>query len=273
MSLPIIIMSGYAGSGKDTVGAYLAEHYNAATIALADPMKRFVRDVFGFSNEALWGPSAERNKEVSFSQDEAWHVYERFSHFCDKFVQEMLSTQQVDVTDGIAALGTWFNKIYQVMLQAGKISPRTVLQLLGTEWGRTVAPTMWVDYAVKVSKRLLSGGCSYSKYEGVVEKDPRDYDYVVITDGRFRNELIGVLAVGGITVKVDRPSTGNLSAGVAGHRSEREMDGIPRHFYTEWLDNSGDFDFLFGQVDDAMAISFGDLRMGQPYVKPVPNLQ
>ena len=64
MSTPIIIVSGKAGSGKDTVAAYIADKYNGVCIAQADPMKRFVKNLMGFSDNQLWGPSEARNTRV-----------------------------------------------------------------------------------------------------------------------------------------------------------------------------------------------------------------
>lgn len=57
----IIAFSGVAGSGKSTATDYLVKHYGFEVVSFADPIKRICRDVFGFSDEQLWGPSAMRN--------------------------------------------------------------------------------------------------------------------------------------------------------------------------------------------------------------------
>ncbi len=57
----IIGLSGLAGVGKDTVADFLVRHHAFEKVALADPMKHFCKEVFGFTVEQLWGPSAARN--------------------------------------------------------------------------------------------------------------------------------------------------------------------------------------------------------------------
>lgn len=59
--MPIIGVSGQAGSGKDSFAARLVEEHDFVRVALADGMKRIARDVYGFTLEQLWGPSQMRN--------------------------------------------------------------------------------------------------------------------------------------------------------------------------------------------------------------------
>jgi len=49
----LIGVCGKAGAGKDTVGDYLVKNYNFEKIALADPIKRLVQDVFVLSSEEV----------------------------------------------------------------------------------------------------------------------------------------------------------------------------------------------------------------------------
>lgn len=54
-----------ARSGKSTVAEIIrkeAQGVRVLEIALADPMKRLIRDVFNASEESLWGPSELRNE-------------------------------------------------------------------------------------------------------------------------------------------------------------------------------------------------------------------
>jgi len=57
----IIALSGLAGSGKDTVADVLSMNARCERVAFADPMKQFAREVFEFSHDQLYGPSAMRN--------------------------------------------------------------------------------------------------------------------------------------------------------------------------------------------------------------------
>ena len=42
----LIGICGKAGAGKDTVGDFLIQNYGFNKIALADPIKRLVKDIF-----------------------------------------------------------------------------------------------------------------------------------------------------------------------------------------------------------------------------------
>ncbi|GMV19489.1 MAG: hypothetical protein AMXMBFR56_77130 [Polyangiaceae bacterium] len=57
----IIGISGKAGSGKDTAADVLVRDHGFVRIALADPMKRFARGLWHFTEAQLWGPSQQRN--------------------------------------------------------------------------------------------------------------------------------------------------------------------------------------------------------------------
>lgn len=57
----IIGVSGFSGSGKDTVADSLCKDPLFAKLAFADGIKRILRELFDFSYEQLWGPSAARN--------------------------------------------------------------------------------------------------------------------------------------------------------------------------------------------------------------------
>ena len=56
----LIGVSGLAGSGKDTLCGMLVE-LGYTQVAFADPLKRIVQGLYGFSEETLWGASELRN--------------------------------------------------------------------------------------------------------------------------------------------------------------------------------------------------------------------
>lgn len=58
----IIGVSGFSGSGKDTVADEICKDPAFVKLAFADGIKRILLEVFNFSYEQLWGPSATRNK-------------------------------------------------------------------------------------------------------------------------------------------------------------------------------------------------------------------
>ena len=57
----VIGLAGKAGSGKSTVARHLVKQYGYVEIALADAVKRIAKQLYGFTDEQLWGPSEARN--------------------------------------------------------------------------------------------------------------------------------------------------------------------------------------------------------------------
>jgi hypothetical protein len=258
----IIGIAGAAGSGKDTVAGFISKYSSAVSIAQADPMKRFAKDVFNFTEHQLWGPSEARNGvDERYLTSPAWtEAAKRLMSDGMKWVQEVLPDLDVDAQyDAFNALVAWFIELARVHgfefdeahnemkptieLLFGierQLTCRYVLQTIGTEWGRQFSSDMWNTYSLRAARKLLAGGCYYSRAKGVFKPMPgssyvqNDPEFVCITDVRFRNELLGIHETGGMVLNVQSPSESNAAveaAGVKGHRSEAEMKGIPSHWY------------------------------------------
>lgn len=106
-------------------------------------------------------------------------------------------------------------------------SPRELLQLLGTEFGRKmVKESLWVDRAMR-----------------------RVIPFTVITDVRFDNEAAAIKGRGGVIWEVVRPGQACLVGEAASHESEH---GIMRDLVDLTLFNEGTLDDLAASVDAAM---------------------
>lgn len=242
--LPVILLVGQAGSGKDTLGSHLATKFDGTCIAQADPMKRFVSAVFGFDEDQLWGPSSERNKPDNRFVSNAWwrRCASKFNDETPMFIREVLDGDIVNFDTAETRLRWWFSDVERHLEKTGQLTPRYVLQTMGTEWGRTVYPSMWVDYAMRTAKNILSPlkgpNLTYKKTEGLLvgPTTNKPTNMVIVTDGRFRNEVLGVKMAGGAVLQIQRVTSGP-TGGVEGHLSETEQLGIPPWFYDQIVMN------------------------------------
>lgn len=255
-SLPIVGISGKAGSGKDAVAQHLVTKYGYAQIAWADTVKRMASDIFMFTEEQLWGPSDNRNEvDHRFSSAEVWEKSRARMGTCGKrWISELTGAPEgcQRVFEIFLTLVDWFDG-----LQASypELSPRIALQTLGTEWGRAhIYPNVWVDYTMNVTRQLLSYD-PYSVYlrtQGLheVDKDP-NIQGVVISDIRFENELNAIPAAGGYLIKLVRPETAKSDA-IFHHSSESDQDGFDPSLFNASIVNDGTLKDLYRDIDTVL---------------------
>jgi hypothetical protein len=244
MTTPIILLSGQAGSGKDTVAGYLVKNHAAAALAMADPMKRLGL-VFNFTEDQLWGPSESRNAEDERFRDPYFNdriLTDLYSGIGYGWVRDVMpGLSEAQLKENHSVLVGWATRLLNVAVEAKSLTPRKMLQTLGTEWGRAMSKDMWINYAKTAALKLLSGGYRYDRRHGLIaDENEVGPAFAIITDGRFRNELVSVLTLGGQTWKIASPQADGKAAeaaGVVGHKSETEQRQIPDHFYSAILHN------------------------------------
>lgn len=229
---PLIIVNGAAGSGKDTVAQMIVDRVGGVCIAQADPMKRFARVVFEFTENQLWGPSDARNAEDGRYTPGglAWREAEARLD-SEGAGEEWL--RSLGLNQHINLLVKWFQDMKFEFEEGNRtLTPRAVLQLLGTEFGRKVSPDIWSRTAITTASALLKGGFVYDRVNGLQPTPSLGENLVVITDGRFRNEILNVTSIGGSALKLECPPNLDVEkAGVAGHKSETEQRSIPNFWY------------------------------------------
>jgi hypothetical protein len=230
---PVVLLCGKAGSGKDTVANFMAQDHGAVCIAQADPLKRFASRVFAFTEEQLWGPSECRNAvDARGKIPEYWGVTNKFfdceGAFESQFVADWMNCYLNSHPRSSAAwniMAKWY-----LGLKDKPLTPRNVLQTLGTEVGRKIHPQAWVMAAQNTAMSLLEEGGTYDRTRGH-SPGPNTPPFVVVTDGRFKNEILSTKKNGGLVINVINPADEQLTGDAGKHSSETSLDSIPGAWY------------------------------------------
>lgn len=117
---------------------------------------------------------------------------------------------------------------------------RTLLQYVGTDVVRKQCPNYWTDFIVSV-----------------LELFPNEWDYVLIPDCRFPNEVECFIEHGMDTtlIRINRPNfVSNLTPEQLKHPSETAMDDYPPNLY---VINDGTLEDLSDSIKDILAFIGG----------------
>lgn len=192
----IIALSGKIGSGKDLSAKIIQYHFaknrvtSCSSISLDFWLERYddlsslsgfeIRSLAGKIKDAaciLLGCSRSDLENRAYKEAPLGHLW----------------SLPTDVASGYS----W----------SGEMTPRLLLQLLGTECGRnTIHPNIWIN-------ALLAD---------YVAVDNREPDWIV-TDMRFPNDLAALKSIGAVTVRINRQSSGIFST-YSEHESETALD-------------------------------------------------
>jgi len=119
------------------------------------------------------------------------------------------------------------------------LNQRYACQTLGTEWGRDCYQDVWIDYALRLYKKISKAPHKYD-YDfkrGLYFNLGDPIDGVVIPDVRFSNELLAIKNAGGYIVKVKRDKAGLLGK-ASSHISEIEQQSITDDMVDYIIDNN-----------------------------------
>lgn len=126
-----------------------------------------------------------------------------------------------------------------------KLTPRLVLQLLGTECGREIIhPNIWTNALFSDYKETISPSDEESFKELLVFSKTKvsiKYPNWIITDVRFPNEVKAIKDRDGILIRVNK----NLKT-IDNHPSETALDNYTGFNYA--IDNNGSIEDLIDQV-------------------------
>lgn len=277
--MKIVGVTGQAGAGKDEVSGRLVKCHDFKQLSLADPLKRFGFNVFEFDVVQLWGPSSARNtfdpryKEcnirssgVDFSPgcnmksvlrqcDPGWgETALRLVDYGPKWVSEVVAKDQQE--EALEKLYFWFASLGH---HYAELSPRIMLQHLGTEYGRqAVSEDIWIDALISTAKQVLAGS-AYTREKGVSSEVIPPPAGVVVSDVRFLNELKAIHAAGGKIIRITREEASRKAQklGISGHASEAEQLSFSDDMFDAVLANEGTLEELYTAVDIVAAAHLG----------------
>lgn len=209
----IIGISGQAGSGKDTAADMLLAKEGFIKLSLADPIKRFAKELWDFSDDQLWGPSEFRNKP-----DERYPIGDDF--LTARKVLQHLGTEGGRAID------------YDVWIRYA-IKIATTLLTTKKEW--CYSPL----YGLRT---YFKNGMPH------ILNFPEQVRAVVISDCRFKNEVKFIKEAGGKLIRVIRPGAG-LKGDFGKHQSEIEMESIPDDVFDLVIQNTGTLEDLQSNID------------------------
>lgn len=251
---PIVLLCGVKDSGKNTVANLLAAHVHAEQVALADPFKRLFVRLFNLNPQVLWGPSALRDQPAACLPVDPATAYVFAEEF---FRREIFPRYTLNLDHCLRAFSAWYADVFQSVYPGGRptqptrlsaeqprvtMVPRGPLQTFGTEVVREqVGADTWIDTCLHVADVLLQEGGGYTQEAGMLRRTSiAPPEYVFVTDGRFPNEIQGVLSADGAAFLVDRPD----AAGGTGHASETSLGNVSRDSYTGVIANDADLETL-----------------------------
>lgn len=272
----IVGVTGLSGTGKDIIAARLVEKHGYVQLSLADPLKRFGLNVFGFDVIQLWGSAKNapdplyhecniRSSGVQFSPDckilnvkkvcdPHWaQAAIRLASFGPRWIEGLVPEKERE--QALEDLFYWFASLGH---HYPEISPRIMLQHLGTEWGRQmVSEDIWVNKMVDTADHMFRG-FSYERETGLSpRKNKGPATGVVVSDIRFENEIVLLRKLGGTLVKVTRDASDRTAGkvGIHKHSSEVEQQGFADAVFDCILQNNGTIGELNKAVDIA-AVTF-----------------
>lgn len=235
----IIGLSAQLQNGKDTVAALILKltskenggyiGSNWSTRRFAGKLKQMTAILLGCSVDDLEDINY-KNKELGEEWRRWFLVDEKLKSETNEGIVSPYFTSEEDFYSYVTEKGMFWKKdvnyLEKVKPTSELLTPRKILQLLGTEGGRDVIhPNIWVNATLG---------------------DLTDKDQIIITDARFPNEVIGIKRKKGIVVKIIRPSVFSTSK----HPSETSLND-----YTDWdytIINDGTMEQLEKKVEQML---------------------
>lgn len=286
-------VSGFSGVGKDEFCRRLVLEYNAVQTGLADPMKRHLIDVYGFSEQQMFGPSMYRNsgdarypKNVQRELElRKWEgpIPEGIAGDVDPGKQYWV----MEVPHACGSLNMtlqWMER--EIKCRVGKVdgrpyvdnedsilvfipegdpifwlSPREALQLYGELLNNLYLNT-WVRKGIEDQRKVATGKYSYNRMSGLVAVNdamPKAHIITCFADFRHINEIELAESTYESSFRTCVPvlirvKSQRVPRPPYNHRSETEQATIPDNRFHFVVQNDGSVQDLHDKVDKIVTI-------------------
>lgn len=271
----IICVSGYSGVGKDEFCHRLVKKHEAIHTGLADPAKRHMADIYGFTRDQLFGPSSLRNAgDVRYPKTSITRYGARPATKDDLVGANVDSTKQywclsfqyinAEISQNFKSAikretGTDIKLYFNTEDPAFFLSPREALQLY-CDLMNTLYTDTWVRKGIEVHKQLALFDDDrpkfiYDRMSGLLPNDgSRNRYHNVITcfsDFRHKHELEYVKSIDCdnmkiVSVRIKHPT---INKPPFDHKSETEQSTIPDRAFDFIAYNNRDIEHLHNMAD------------------------
>lgn len=274
----MVCISGFSGTGKDEVAGVLTSKYKAIQTGLADPAKRHMADIYGFSEEQLFGPSHFRNHgDIRYPKSNNQLKKSKYNHNNVPYglIGELKPESEYYSLPGRHKDDCPYfineNGQREYLIEAGDpefwLSPREALQKY-CELMNNLYLSTWSLNGIKTHKKLSVGNKfinnlwvrfrTYTKMDGVIELNNSihltlgvDHNITCFADFRHIHEIIDANKFDDesdstvVLIRVKRPS---VPTPPYDHRSEIEQTKIPDEAFDFILNNDGTLEDLKNNV-------------------------
>ena len=218
----IIVISGQAGSGKDTAADFIVEKFGFVKVGLADILKRICKEIFDFSDERLYGPSEKRGEPDT--------RYLRGKDY--------LSSRLALITLGQAGRDCYESVWADYALRISKILIED----------KSVMYTQQEGLVQRVEQTSMGEWKRDDAPKGIIPG-------VVISDGRYFDEIMTFKKENAFLIRIIRS---NLPYNkYAGHLSESGQSEIPDNIFDEVVMNDGSKEDLYAEITKIMQEKLG----------------
>jgi len=249
----IIGILGKSSAGKDTVGKIiqlLTAHNELENKNLKDILRQFeyceqnkLWNTLVIKNSTPWeikkfadklkditclliGCTRDQLEDHNFKEKELSEEWVRWCLYDKDYILKGLCSTKEEVENKYGEDGGYYILIKE------KLTPRKLMQLLGTECGREIIhPNIWCNSLFADYKKQGSiASLSDSELNLLIKKEIAKLPNWIITDVRFPNEIQAIKDRGGIVIRVGRDVKNTSN-----HISETSLD---EYFDWDWIINN-----------------------------------